>query len=77
MEDLGDMGDLFHHDCSGGFGLDGPLGPDSSMLLECGGHPNINSYHGGKLAETGITISDISMASSEMSFTVALEVDSS
>jgi M6 family metalloprotease-like protein len=77
MEDFGDMGDLFHHDRFGGFGPDGPIGPDGSVLSERGGHPNTNSYRGGKLAETGITISDISKASSEMSFTVALEVNSS
>lgn len=77
MEDFRDMGDLFHHDRFGGFGPDGPIGPDGSVLSERGGHPNTNSYRGGKLAETGITISDISKASSEMLFTVALEVNSS
>ena len=76
-EDHGDMGDLFHHDRFAGFGPDGPLGPEGSVLSERGGHPNTNAYRGGVLTETGVTISGISMASSEMSFSVTFEVTSS
>ena len=71
MEDPGDMGDLFHHDRFAGVGPNGPIGPDGSVIEDQNGLPNTKSHQG---SDSGVEIYGISMASSEMSVSVAFSI---
>ena len=70
MEDEGDSGDLFHEGRFDGIGPLGVILPDGS--IEEGGNANTNSYQGGVSTNTGVTISNISKPSINMTFTVTL-----
>ena len=70
-EDEGDNGDLFHYDIFSGVGPNGPLNSKGDVITSQNGYPNTNSYRGGKVVDTGVTIYGISVSSEEMSFSVS------
>lgn len=70
MEDGGDSGDLFHGGRFPGVGPDGAFNRDGTLSPH--GHPNTNSYQGGREIRTGVSILDISPANQVMTFRVTL-----